>query len=147
MDRIEFRTALASRIEKFRLDECGLDVFVKKLSALDRARIVDRHRALEKAEDSGHQLETVTKETQCYIVARGLVDEKGGRLYKDDELQAVAEEIPATELDALSRKILSISGMGSTEPVPNSNPTRNEPSSSGSPLDSGGGIPTPSLIN
>lgn len=149
MDRVTLRAALSSRVEAFRLDGCGEDIYIKRLSALDRARIVDKHNALGKAGESDHPLETITVETQCYIVARGLVDEKGNRLYRDDELQAIAEEIPAKTLDELSNKILTVSGMigDVVDAAKNSNPIRNGSSNSGSPPGSDGGMPTPSSIN
>jgi hypothetical protein len=146
MDRVELRKAFSSRIEKFRLEECDQEVHLKKLSALDRARIVDKHAALTKASDTVNPFETITIETQCYIVSRGLVDQNGTRLYGDDDLRAIAEEIPATALDACSKRILAISGMGGEESSApkNSNPTPNEDSKCDSPQGSDGGTLMPS---
>jgi len=130
MDRVELRNKLSGRIEKFRLDEYETDVYVRPLSALDRARIVDKYRALNKAEESDSAFETMTIETQCYVVSRGLVDEGGKRLYLDDEAPKIAEEFPCKALDALSKKILALSGMdgGQVDAEKNSQPVPNEDS-------------------
>jgi len=133
MDRLELRTKFASRIERIRLEDFdGMELNIRPLSALERAKIVDKHKKLSK--DSEIALETLTIETQCFIVARGLVDEKGARIYKDDEAAAIAAEIPCKALDEISAKILEISGMSAkaSEALKNSNPTPNGDSSDGS---------------
>ena len=131
MDRLELRTKFAGRIEQFRLDDFEMDLYLRPLSALERAKIVDKHKKLEKTnKDSDTALETLTIETQCFIVARGLVDEKGGRIYKDDEADAIAAEIPCKALDRISAKILEISGMTARpDAIKNSDPTPNGDSS------------------
>ena len=130
MDRLELRTKFASRIDKFRLEEFEVDVYLRPLSALERAKIVDKYRALEKIKEAENALETLTVEAQCYIVSRGLVDAQGARTYKDEEAQSLAEEFPCKALDAISRRILEISGMSAAaDPVKNSDPTPNADSS------------------
>lgn len=116
MDRLELRTKFAGKIEAFFLEEFGIDVYLRSLSALERARIVDKYRKLDKGKDGdAATFEEMTIEAQCYIVSRGLVDEKGVRVYKDDEAEAIAEEIPCKALDAISKRILFISGMSAKE--------------------------------
>ena len=116
MDRLQLRTKFASRIEEFRLDEFDLTVHLRPLSAMERAKIVDKHKRFQKLDkESDTALETLTVESQCFIVARGLVDEKGARVYKDDEAAAIADEIPCKALDKISGRILEISGMASKE--------------------------------
>ena len=148
MDRVVLREKFAKRLVDFRLEDFDLDVKLRALSALERAKIVDRHRQLGKLSDSSNnELETVTIETQCYIVSRGLVDEHGKPIYKDDEKQALADEIPAKALDRISEKILEISGMSAKggdagkNPEPTSS-TPSEPSSSDSQQGSEGGTST-----
>ena len=126
MDRLEFRNKFSSRIEQFRLEEFEMDVHLKELSALDRAKVIDTYKILDKDKESAAAFQTMTLEAQCFIVSRGLVDEHGVRIYKDDEKQAMAEEIPCKALDALSKRILTISGMtqtAATELVKNSEPS------------------------
>ena len=126
MDRLELRTRFAGRIEKFRLDEFDMDVWLRGLSALDRARVVDKYRVLDKVKDSDNALETLTVETQCYIVSRGLVDEKGSRIYSESDVPQIADEMPCKALDAIAKRILEISGMSAVtvdDQIKNSNPT------------------------
>ena len=114
MDRLQLRTKLSSRIEPFRLEEFDLDVHLRRLSALARARLGDAYKLLQESKASS--AENAVVEIQCRVVAQGLVDEHGARIYQDAELAAIAEEFPATALDQLSSKILAISGLGvSTE--------------------------------
>lgn len=149
MDRLTFRTKLSSRIEKFRLEDFDMEVWLKPLSALDRARVMDTYGRLSKDQESDNQMERMTSEAQAYIVAQGLVDENGTRIYRDDEIKEVGAEIPGVALDKLSSRILEISGFNATvgdaknasSPIPSGN------SSSGSPGPSDGGTPTNSLIN
>ncbi len=122
MDRLELRTKFAGKIEAFQIEDFGIEVHLRSLSALERARIVDKYKLLEKGRESGEtSFEKMTTEAQCYIVSRGLVDEGGNRIYKDDEAASIADEVPCKALDALSKKILAISGMtGTEEPEKNS---------------------------
>jgi hypothetical protein len=130
MDRVALREKLAGRIEQVRLDDYDIELFVRPLSALERAKIVDRYGLLSK--DKVTSLETLTIETQCFIVCRGLVEENGKRLYADDEAEKIAEEFPCSVLDQLSKQILTLSKMDQPpeEQIKNSNPTTNEDSSS-----------------
>jgi hypothetical protein len=132
MDRLELRTRFASRIEKFRLEDFDMEVNLRGLSALDRARVIDKYRLLEKEQNGENVMEKMTTETQCFIVSRGLVTEGGERIYKDDEAGLLAGEIPCKALDAISKKILSISGMGGNDAedkAKNSAPTPSDNSS------------------
>jgi len=145
MDRLELRTKFASRIETVRLEDFdNMELNIRPLSALERAKIVDKHKKLSK--DSEIALETLTIETQCFIVARGLVDEKGARIYKDDEADAIAAEIPCKALDQISAKILELSGMAAKAPetLKNSDPTPSGDSSGGWQPDSEGRTSKPS---
>jgi len=144
MDRLELRTKFAGRIEKFRLDEFDITVHLRPLSALERAKIVDKHRTLNK--DSETALETLTIQSQCFIVGRGLVDAKGNRIYKDDEADAIADEIPCKALDQISAKILEISGMSAkgADDIKNSETAPSGGSSDGSQPASDAGTSTSS---
>lgn len=132
MDRLELRAKFASRIEPFRLESFGLDVNLRGLSALERAKLVDKYRVLDKQKDTDNALETLTVETQCFIVSRGLVDEKGSRIYSDDEAPKIAEEFPCKAIDEIAKQILAISGMSGTqaEEIKNSQPTTSDSFSS-----------------
>jgi hypothetical protein len=131
MDRVELRAKFAGRIEPFRLDEFDLDVHIKRLSALARAKLGDRYKSLTSGEDA-KAAENAVIEVQCRVVAEGLVDEHGTRIYRDDELSAIADEFPATALDQLSARILAISGLGISPEitVKNLNPTTSVDSAS-----------------
>lgn len=149
MDRLTFRTKLSSRIERYRLEDFDLEVCLRPLSALDRARVMDTYGRLSKDKDGDKQMERMTSEAQAYIVAQGLVDETGARIYRDDEIMAVGAEIPGVALDQLSSRILEISGFNATvgDAKNASSPIPSASSSSGSPGPSDGGTPTNSLIN
>lgn len=127
MDRLELRTKFAGKVEKLPLPEFDTEVFVRSLSALDRARVLDKFKVLNKEMEADGALVRMTTEAQCFIVARGLVDQSGNRTYSDEEVAAIGEEIPSKALDAISRKILSLSGIGETaeDPLKNSDPTPN----------------------
>ncbi len=125
MDRVELRAKFAGRIEGFRLDEFECDLHLRRLSAMARAKLGDKFNLLQSS-DAMAKAETAVIEVQCRIVAEGLVDEHGARLYQNDELQAIAEEFPATALDRISKEILRISGLAKDEPealAKNSEPT------------------------
>jgi hypothetical protein len=113
MDRLELRSKFSSRVEQFRLEKYQLDLCLKPLSALDRAKIIDGYQTLGKDENA--TVERMTIESQCFIVSRGLVDENGLRIYQEDELQKIAEEIPCDALDLISKRVLAISGLGKDE--------------------------------
>lgn len=135
MDHLELRTKLASRIEQFRLEEYGIDVHLKPISALHRAQLMDVYRQLEKGKEADDAMQNLTTDAQCFVVARGLVDVNGKPIYQEGEEELIAGEFPAKVLDEISNKILSISGMGGTasnikEMVKNSNPTQKDNSSS-----------------
>jgi len=112
MDRIELRSKFQSRIEKFPLEEFGLEVWLRRLSGLARAKLqlISLELGAKKKSDPQEVLQF-----QCQVIAEGLVDAAGARLYKDDESGAVAEEIPGVVIDQIATKILKIS---STEFVP-----------------------------
>lgn len=113
MDRVELRAKFAGRIEPFRLEEFDLNLHIRRLSALARARLGDKFTLLQGG-DKVSSNETAVIEVQSRIVAEGLVDEHGVRIYRDDEATAIAEEFPGTALDKLSNKILEISGIGAS---------------------------------
>lgn len=124
MDRLELRKKFSSRIEKVRLESYDMELHIRPLSALERARTFDRYRELNKGQDAQSMFETMTKEAQCYIASRGLVDDSGAQIYKNDEAEALAEEIPGDALDLIVKDILHISGMDKSEDAAkNSTPT------------------------
>lgn len=123
MDRVELRAKFSAKIEKFRVDEFDLDVSLRRLSAMDRAKLGDAYKALQKA-DVEQSNKAATVEIQCRVISRGLVTESGVRMYGDDELEAIAEEFPASALDSIAKQILSISGLSANveDTVKNSEP-------------------------
>jgi hypothetical protein len=141
MDRVALREKLASRVEKIRLEEYGIELFVRPLSALERARVVDKYGLLSKDKEKPPLMETFTIENQCFIVCRGLVQENGKRVYGDDEAEKLADEFPCLVLDRLSTQILILSGMDKSpdEQIKNWSPTPSEGSSLGSQRSSDGG--------
>lgn len=140
MDRVELRTKFAGRIEKFRLAEFDVDVYIRRLSGRARAKLGDKHKLL--ATDTGaNAFEKGVIEVQCRVVAQGLVNEMGSPIYSEDEIDAIADEFPATALDELSKKILEISGLGKSveDAIKNSVPTPNGNSNSDlQPVSEGG---------
>jgi hypothetical protein len=119
MDRLELRTRFAASVEKVRLGSIDLDFYIHKLSALDRARMADKYRILERDSKSDapsdDATERMTVGAQAFIISRGLVTEAGVRIYKDDEVSAIVEEFPCDALDQLAMKILRHSGIGEAE--------------------------------
>lgn len=123
MDRVELRTKFSGHIEKFDLDGYEFPVYLRELSALDRAKVLDKFRTQTKnSETDENFLQNMTIESQCYIVCKGLVDESGKRTYQDDETQSIAEEIPGKALDAISQKILELSGLTAPQVKESSGP-------------------------
>jgi hypothetical protein len=122
---------MASRVEKVQLDEYGVELFIRPLSALERAKIIDKYGTLSKDKENSPSFETITIETQCFVVCRGLVEENGKRLYGDDEAQKLAEEFPCEALDQLSKRIMTLSGMDKKQDnlIKKSNSTPNADSS------------------
>ena len=106
MDRLELRTKFASRIEPFRLEEFGVSVFLRRLSGLARAKLQFISQDLN---GKGTNNPQEILDFQCKVIAEGLVDEAGTRLYGDDELAAIATEIPGVAIDPIATKILKIS--------------------------------------
>ena len=134
MDRVSLRAKFAGALVDYTLEEFDIPLKLRALSALDRARIVDRFAALQKL-DVDNKVEKQTIQNQCYIVARGLMDDTGNPMYPDDELEKVAAEIPSKALDKISSQILEISGINAkAEPVKNLPPTSAESESSNSDL-------------
>lgn len=126
MDRLELRKKFSSRIEKVRLESYGMDLYVRPLSALERARTFDKYRELNKPGEETARFETMTIEAQCYIACRGLVDEHGSQVYKNEESAAIAEEFPGEALDQVCKHIMRVSGMDKSEDAPkNPTPTLN----------------------
>ena len=109
MDRLELRTKFASLVEPFRLDEYDMNLHVRKLSALERAKFAEACRVSDRSRDADNMLEVVTKSVSAFVVSRGLVNEDGSRIYRDDELEQITEEFPADALDTIAEKILVIS--------------------------------------
>jgi hypothetical protein len=144
MNIFEIREKFSCLVEVYRLEEISMDVYLRPLSALDRAKVIDKYRSLDKAKDSENAMESMTINAQCFIVARGLVDEKGNPCCKPEEAAMLAEMFPANALDGLSRKILEMSGIGGaaqtiTDQAKNLNPSPIADFSSGSPSPSDAG--------
>ena len=146
MDRLELRTKFSSRVDKIRLEDYDLDVFIRRLTALERAQFAEACRVTNKNREDDNMLEIVTVKVSAYVVAHGLCDEKGNRFYKDDELQKVAEEFPADALDAIAELIVVLSKLKQplTDEIKNLNPTPNESSKSPLPQSTEGGTSTDS---
>jgi hypothetical protein len=140
MNRSELRSKFASRIASFRLDEFDLDLHLRHLSAFERAQILEKDEARRNAQKDNNigQALTLTVQTNSLIVAKGLVDEKGNRVYGDDELEVPGSEIPAKALDAIAIEILRISSP-KVDASKNLNPTPSDSSSSDSQPASAGG--------
>jgi hypothetical protein len=112
MDRLEMRKKFSSRVEKILLEEYGIELRIRPLSALERAKTLDKYRELSKpGTDGPATFEALTRDAQCYIVARGLVDENGAQIFREAEEEAVAAEIPGDALDRICKGIMRISGM------------------------------------
>jgi hypothetical protein len=130
MDRLELRKLVASRLVTHRLAGFEQDVYLKPLSGLDRARAIDKYKALQKQSEEAGATERMTIEAQAYVIVRSLVDANGTRTYQDDETEAVAQELPCDTMDDLANHILEISGMRTPqeERIKNSVPTPSESS-------------------
>jgi hypothetical protein len=150
MDRLEFRTKFSSRIEKFRLEDFDVEVSLRCLTAAERSEFHERLRTISASQDSAGFLGNVTRQLQCFVVSRGLVDEKGNRLYVDGEEEKLAEEVPCTVLDMIHLRIMIISKLhkeAAEEALKNLSPAPNASSNSDSQQSSDGGTPINSLVN
>ncbi len=106
MDRVELRSKFAGQIEKFDLPEFGVTVHLRRLSGAARAKLQFISLDLE-AKNSNDPQEVL--DFQCKVIAEGLVDESGVRLYGEEEVSFVAMEIPGVAIDPIAQKILNIS--------------------------------------
>jgi hypothetical protein len=134
MDRVELRKAFFSRIVKFRLEQFGLEVNLRALTGSDRAKAQAKSVLVDKSKEADNSLEIMTKELISFVISRGLIDESGNRLYGDDEVDKVADEMPGAAMDEIFSEILSISRLNKTnleETAKNSSPSPSESSSSG----------------
>jgi hypothetical protein len=133
MDRLELRTKIAGRIQKFRPSAFDEDLHVRRLSGLQRSRWIDNFQALQKEQESGGLSNfKLTIEAQCSLIACSLVNEAGTRTYQDDELEAVAADLDCLTMDELANEIMVISGMKERQDdrIKNSEPTPNASGSS-----------------
>ncbi len=153
MDRLELRTKFAGRIEKFRLEEFDLEVYLRRLTAFERAKYFQQYEKIQTARSSGEKAEVLqdfAKEVQCFVVGCCLVDETGKRIYEGEEADKLGDEIPCTALDDIYKQILFISRLNAgevSEKEKNLLPTPNASSSSGLQPGSDGGTSTPSSGN
>lgn len=135
MDRLELRTKVSSRIEKFRLDEYDLDLHLRKLSATERSQFSARAINANAGKDTPEYMDKLTKDVVAYVVAHGLVDDSGKRIYSDDEEGVIPDELPGDVLDAICDRVLVISKLKKAsieDEVKNLNPTPNSLPGSGS---------------
>jgi len=142
MDRLQLRTKFSSRIEKFRLDEYDLDLNLRKLSATERSHFSERAITANEKKDAPEYMDALTKDVVSYVVAHGLVDETGKRIYADDEEANIPDELPGDVLDAICDRVLVISKLKKAsieEEIKNSDPTPNLSLVSDSPQSLEGG--------
>lgn len=147
MNREELEKKFARTVTPCELRDFGITVYLRGLSALARAKYGDRFNLLSRAEQEGKPLsaEEGVKEIQAVLVAQGLVDETGERLYQDDEVDRVADRFPAKALDQLAREIARLTGISSDKEqvedlAKNSEPSRSDslPSTSAQESSTGG---------
>lgn len=143
MDRLTLRTKVSSRIEPFRLEEYDLDLHLRKLSATERSHFSERAITANEKKDAPEYMDKLTKDVVAYVVAHGLVDETGKRIYADDEENVIPDELPGDVLDAICDRILVISKLKKAsieDEVKNLNPTPNSSLVSDLPQSSVGGM-------
>lgn len=123
MNREQLEQRAAGKIEKVLLAD-GAEVFVRPLSALDRARILDRYRQINTEHPDNEPIEDIVT-TQCLIVARSLIDpETRNLLYPEEDLDAISNEIDWKSMDAIAKRVIDISGLGAKDdPEKNSQTT------------------------
>ena len=103
MDRETINKKLSGGITKFPLKKYDLEVSVRPLSPLAIGRLADKGINL----NSESVFENV--ETLCLIVAYGLVDDEGNRIYSPDVIEDVSEDIQPIPLKKIANKIIEIS--------------------------------------
>ena len=112
MDRVELRKKISGRVKSFLLDEIHETVFLRYLSAAERAQFIDKSAGIiPKGEDPKTyrvSLEQVTKELQCFLISRALIDESGKRCYPDDEAVKIADEMDGPILEAIQNEIMEM---------------------------------------
>lgn len=115
MNREELRRKFSGRLERLRLDEFDCDIHVCRLSALAHAKMADRW-AIFRNSERANSAEAAIIEVQCRIVAEGLVDQHGTKIYREDELEAIATDFPSAVLEKICNRILEISGLKEAGP-------------------------------
>jgi hypothetical protein len=111
MDRLEIRSKFQSKVTPFTLEKYDITLNLRGLTAMARAELGDKYSAIEKDKSGDNPAVTAVKEIQARVVSQGLVDEKGNRLYRDDELEAIATEFPGDALDAVAKEIMRLSSL------------------------------------
>ncbi len=131
MDRLELIRKATGRSEPFRLESLDLTVRIRKMSGRARAKIADMRAAWPKDPDNPENLKPTNEQAldlQCLLIADGLVDDNGDRMFTREDALAISDALTGPELDELATRILAVSGLNKPveEVAKNSAPTPNE---------------------
>jgi hypothetical protein len=85
----------------------GEEMYIKLMSGAERTKY------LSMMPDKATTVDVI--KAQDYLVAVSTTDETGKRLYDDNEIEAVGQELPAFVIDELSKEIADYNGFGSEE--------------------------------
>jgi hypothetical protein len=104
-DKTTFVSAFRTASKKVEIpDFDGAEVYVRKLSALERVHLADN------AGDD--KVSERIAATIGYVIAHGVTDQAGNRLFSDEDADTVAGQIPADAADVIVKAILEYSGLG-----------------------------------
>lgn len=101
------------KLEAVEVEEWGVTVYLRELSAGQ----VSRYRAVAVGAVNAQTREvtdpSALMNVGCQVVAWGVCDEMGGRIFTDADIAALGEK-NANVIDRLSTQILRLSGLGRT---------------------------------
>lgn len=97
------------KLEQVEVPEWGCSVFLRRWTVGERESLLAWHAAAEKAEDA-----SLTAQLHARVCLLSLADEKGARLFTDDDLEKV-KGLDATVVTTLGDKALDLNGMKKRE--------------------------------
>lgn len=95
--------ALARKVVKVTIDDLGEDVYIRKITGVDRQQFFDLIKKSGTADEAENSLDV--------LVGMGLSDEAGNRLFNTDELDEISK-LPLDLLRKLVVQILEHNGLG-----------------------------------
>jgi hypothetical protein len=128
MNKEQLLARFAAKMQPVDFDEYKITsedkLFIKPLSALERAQFLDNYNELSKQKDAeGSQIEKLVKKVQGFAIVKSLVDEKCSRLFSDEEIDTLIIQFPCDAFDFISNKIMKLNSIDTGDKaIKNSDP-------------------------